>query len=350
MSIHGKTKRQARSAIAAIAVAGGVALTASPPANAAVAKHPVTRGAHVATIRVAYALSTQANFYAAEKYGYFTKQHIRIAGTSFANGTDLLTALVSGSVDVGFLGVPPLITADSKGSSLQAFSLGMNVGPMDSLYVRPGSGIQSAADLKGKTVGTTEGSQSDVLLHYALKKAGVSAGSVNIEYLTPPALVAAYSQGQLNAVWTFSTPGAQLLSDGAKIVQTSTDIGLADPAIWVASKKYISVHTRALRAFQRALDEGAAVTNGHPQTWDTVIENGAGLSAPQAAIAQKYLGNSAVTSAQMTSRKYPLSFGYRGGFTRILSIENTVMKGMGLITTKVVPSDLVTNAIVLHNK
>src|SRR5690625_4395716 len=66
------------------------------------------------TIRVAYSLGTQANFYHALGEELFAEHNVEVDATEFASGPDLITALVSGSADVGVFGGPAIITANDS--------------------------------------------------------------------------------------------------------------------------------------------------------------------------------------------------------------------------------------------
>ena len=112
------------------------------------------------TLRVAYAQGTQANFYYALQNGVFQKHGVKVEGTKFDSGPALIAALVAGSVDVGYFGLPAVINANGNGAKLQVFSIANTSGKTSALYVNPKSGITSVKDLVGKTVATTQNTRS----------------------------------------------------------------------------------------------------------------------------------------------------------------------------------------------
>lgn len=104
------------------------------------------------------------------------------SAVSFANfngGPAVLEALISGGVDIGYIGEAPLPIAVSNGvNDLVAVGLYANPGSPANYYlaVQPGSGIQSVADLRGRSVAYPPGTGRHMVLASILHDAGLTLG------------------------------------------------------------------------------------------------------------------------------------------------------------------------------
>src|SRR5436309_2918950 len=108
------------------------------------------------------------------KEGFFTKalgSAGTVKATAFSAGTEETTAILSGQLDVAYVGPNPAITAWQKDSNIQIISGAATGGA--SIVVK--KGISSAAQLKGKSLATPSlGNTQDVALRYWLKQHGVA--------------------------------------------------------------------------------------------------------------------------------------------------------------------------------
>src|SRR6266480_6782934 len=111
------------------------------------------------------------------KEGFFTKalgSAGTVKATAFSAGTEETTAILSGQLDVAYVGPNPAITAWQKSSDIQIIS-GVATGGA-SIVVK--KGITSAAQLKGKSLATPSlGNTQDVALRYWLKQHGVTTNT-----------------------------------------------------------------------------------------------------------------------------------------------------------------------------
>lgn len=304
------------------------------------------------TLRVAYAQGLQANFYYALQHDLFAKKGIQVVGTKFASGPALISALVSGSQDVGYFGVPAMMTANQQGAHLQVFDVANLAGQMAALYANPDSGIKSIADLKGKTVATTQNTVSHIFLLMALKRAGLSPSDVNIQFLDPTALVAGYTRGDLSAVYMFASVGAKLMSSGATLVPgtSSTDLGVDDNGPFIADASFIKDNTKTLKAFVAAVDEATPITNDSKTEYVTALQNGIGLVGDQAETLYDHIPASGLTSDQLADPSHRFSLTPGGGYTTLVSQVADTMVEIGLLKSAPDVNALITDSIVKDNK
>jgi aliphatic sulfonates family ABC transporter substrate-binding protein len=300
------------------------------------------------TIRVAYAQGLQANFYYAMQHDLFTKHGVKVEGTKFDSGPALVSALASGSADVGYFGIPAMATANQKGAELQVFGIANNAGDMAGLYVNPDSGISSIEDLKGKTVATTQNTVAHIFLLTALEQAGMTPADVDIRFLEPSALVAGYTRGDIEAVFMFASIGAKLLSSGAEFVDgtSSSDLGVPDTGNFIASKTYIEDNTETLQAFLAAVDEATPIVNEDKDAYIQALDAGIGLAGDQAEIIYENQPSPCLTSDELLDPKSPVSLVKGGGFTDITQQLVDTMVELGILASAPDVSEFVTSAVV----
>ncbi|MEZ2388811.1 ABC transporter substrate-binding protein [bacterium RCC_150] len=336
-----RLRRYATALAAALTLCLGVSACSSPGSSGG-------GQGETPTIRVAYAQGLQANFYYALQHDLFAKHGVKVEGTKFDSGPALISALVGGSADVGYFGVPAMATANEKGAQLQVFSIANNAGDMAALYVKPDSGIKSIQDLRGKKVATTQNTVAHIFLLLALEKAGMSPSDVQIEFFDPSGLVAGFDRGDLNAVFMFASVGAKFISSGAQIVKgtTSTDLGVPDTGNFIASRDYINANTPALRKFLAAVDEATPIVNKDKATYIDSLQKGIGLAGDQAQIIYDNQPSPCLPSSELADPSSPVSLTPGGGFTKITQqLIDTMTKG-GMLKSAPKVADFVTSSVV----
>ena len=88
----------------------------------------------------------------------------------------MMSAMASGELDVGYVGITPVIYSISKGVPVKIVAGTQNEG---SGLLAHSSSVKSITDLKGKTIVTPgEASIQSVLLKYDLKKHGLNTSDI----------------------------------------------------------------------------------------------------------------------------------------------------------------------------
>src|ERR1035438_6014107 len=164
------------------------------------------------TIGLAVPGATYLPLYVAVDQGTFAKQGIQAELVEFRGGADVIRAVVSGSLDVGVVGLSEITSGIDAGQPLKAFYAGFNIPDFDWYGV---SSVKSLAEAKGKRIGITQyGSSTDFITRYALMVNGLDPSKdVQIVQAGPPSTrLAAMQAGQLD-VSIFSTPEKFLAAD-----------------------------------------------------------------------------------------------------------------------------------------
>ena len=217
MSFH-KNKRGARRQSLGLLLAGILATSLAPAAQAQVSKE----------VRIGY-----------QKYGTLTllkgrgtlekrlaEKGLSVKWTEFPAGPVLLEGLNVGSIDFGTVGEAPPIFAQAAGANLVYVGNEPPSPHSEAIIVPKGSAIRSVADLKGKKIALNKGSNVHYLLVKALQNAGVDYKDVQTIFLPPADARASFERGAVDA-WAIWDPffaaaekqlGARILADGKGLV------------------------------------------------------------------------------------------------------------------------------------
>ena len=144
----------------------------------------------------------------------------------FSSGSEVITAMASGDVDVAVAGSSPIATALSQGLDLRLVWILDAIDTAESLVVRTETGVTSVEGLVGKKVGVPLASTTHYHLLFALERAGVDTKEVTILNLQPDAIAASWKQKQIDAAFVWSPVLDTLRTDGTVLV-TSGELAAA---------------------------------------------------------------------------------------------------------------------------
>lgn len=200
-------------------------------------------------------VSTTATYlplYVAVDQGLFAKEGLQVDLLNFRGGSDLIKALVAGSIDVGVVSLAEVTAGIDAGQPLKAFYAGFNV-PAFSWYAIPS--IKTIAEAKGKRFGVTQyGSSTDFLTRYALVANGLDpAKDVQIvQGGDSPTRLAAMKAGQLD-VNVLAAPDTFVAADqGYRKIFSQKDLAPDYPYhTFCATEAFIRDHPNTLKALLR---------------------------------------------------------------------------------------------------
>ncbi|WP_158967075.1 ABC transporter substrate-binding protein [Chachezhania sediminis] len=134
--------------------------------------------------------------------GYFTDAGLDVEIVSFPTGREGFEALIGGQVDVAFMAEFPAATGALTGQNFRIVGdLARYTGSRVIGNTAAGP-LTSPADLAGRRIGTTIGTNVHYFLDGLLKDAGVEAEIVSA---APPDLVPAVTRGDVDAIVPFPT-------------------------------------------------------------------------------------------------------------------------------------------------
>ena len=187
----------------------------------------------------------------------------------FDNGADIIAAIASGDVQIAYLGSSPLTAAITRNVPVETFLIATQLGGSEALVARDGSGINSPQDLVGKKVAVPFVSTGHYSLLAALKHWNIDPSKVTILNLAPPAIVAAWKRGDIDATYVWD-PALGTAKENGKVLITSGELGkLGAPTFdaWIVRKDFAAKHPEVVKAFAKVTLDAYADYNKDPKAW-----------------------------------------------------------------------------------
>lgn len=260
----------------------------------------------------------------------------------FNSGADVFAAIASGDVQVGYVGSSPLAAAASRGLDVKAFYLASISGIDEALVVRNGSGINTAADIKGKKLAAAPVSTDHYQLLAFIKSQGLTEKDVQVLAIPQPEIVAAYNRGDIDGGFVWD-PALTDLKKNGKVLVTSKDVaekGAPTFSAWVATGDFAKANADFLKSFSAVIEKYSTSFATDKKLWGPESENAKALAkllggtpADQA----NALGNLNLVPLKVQASDAWLGGGEKSGVARILKETATFLKEQKKIT-EVLPS------------
>jgi NitT/TauT family transport system substrate-binding protein/taurine transport system substrate-binding protein len=199
----------------------------------------------------------------------------------FDSGPAAMSALASNSLQfMCGLGVPPFVAAVSQGVPLGIIYNQERYTTAAGIVVRPGSGIMSLADLKGKKIAIVEGSQSSFELATFLQQAGVPFDTVHQLNMSPPEMRVAWTTKSIDAAIVWDPVFDALRGMGGTVLKTDADLppDASSYNVCIADTQWAKAHPKLVVDFIRALNQGVVFTRTHPRQALALMAKQAGIS------------------------------------------------------------------------
>jgi NitT/TauT family transport system substrate-binding protein len=150
----------------------------------------------------------------------------------------------------------------------------------DAIIVR--KGINKIADLKGKTVATQQGAIDHFLLLLGLKKAGLKQTDIQLKNLDQRATVAAFVEGQVDAVGLYLPYTKEALKlPGSKVLFSSKDFPTAIPSHLVVDRKLIEERPQDVEAIVNIWFDTLELIRNNPEKSYKIMADYIGVSVEE---------------------------------------------------------------------
>ncbi|HEV7914312.1 MAG TPA: ABC transporter substrate-binding protein [Albitalea sp.] len=186
---------------------------------------------------------------------------------------DIATLFGAGQVDMSVIPYSNFLTLYDAGAPVKIIA-GAGV---EGCILIAKEGIRSAADLKGKTLGTFQADTLEVLPYDYLKKAGLSFKDVQVRYFnTSPELAQAFIAGGVDAICHIEPYATQCLASrkGSTVLSDGRDIYAKhySDCVLAARTPLIEKNPQAVKAVIKAMfvAQGQAETDPDAALRDTV--------------------------------------------------------------------------------
>lgn len=207
--------------------------------------------------------------YVAIENGYFEEEGIELTLVTGFGADKVMTSLISGDADIGFMGSESSIYIYTGGSSDYAVNFAQ-------LTQRAGNFLVSRDnitdfkwdDIKGKTVlGGRAGGMPQMLLEYILKKNGIDPETdveivQNIDFGSTAAAFAS-GLGDFTAEFEPSATAIEAEGKGYVVASLGVDSGYVPYTAYCAKKSYIEKNPEIIQSFTNAIQKGLDYVNSH---------------------------------------------------------------------------------------
>jgi NitT/TauT family transport system substrate-binding protein len=209
-----------------------------------------------------------AHIIIAREKGYFAKHDLEIDPKLFTAGRLTLDAVMAGAVDICATAETPMTAAVMSQRPIAIVARMAKATP--TTLVTTDSGIKTLQDLKGRKLGVSMGSGTEVYLFNVLAKAGLKPSDATYVNLRPEDMPGALANASVEAINTWQPnianaerlmPGKTRVLDTAGIYTETWDL--------VVMQDYLRTHERQITAMIRALlDAEAFIQSNKAETID----------------------------------------------------------------------------------
>lgn len=209
----------------------------------------------------------------------------------------ILSGVSSGQYDFGFATVVHVVNANLNNIPIRAVtSIEGQLSKDDegtTLMAGPDSGIDSVADLEGKTMATIGLSSSNTLTTWGLAdKAGIDPKSIELVQMPFGQMPTALASGDVDAavlVWPFV---GEALDNGSTVLAYNNQDFFAETAITLmnTSQQYIDENPEIVQAFSDAMIESQQAATADEKAAKAALVKGLGITAAEAENARWNVG------------------------------------------------------------
>ena len=243
--------------------------------NAALAQEMTLRLGHFPNITHVHALA--ARHFERERRGWLSEKlgpGVKIEWYAYNAGPSAMEAIFAGSIDLTYVGPNPAINAyaRSRGDEIRVVAGAVN--GASALVVQGDSKLASAADFRGKKIGTPQfGNTQDVAARAWLAAGGLritqTGGDALVMPTANPDQLALFQRKDLDAVWTVEPWISRLeLEAGGRILVEEKD---AITTILVARKAFLSERREVVRRFVAAHRELTEWLQKNPEEAQRIV-------------------------------------------------------------------------------
>lgn len=203
----------------------------------------------------------------------------------FSQGSNRsLEYLNSGSTDFASTAGLAALLSRANGAPIETLYLASRP-EWTALVVPKDSPLKSLADLKGKKIAATKGTDPYLFLLRSLREAGLKKGDVNIVHLQHPDGRAALERGQVDA-WAGLDPhmAASELQAGSRLLYRNLDFN--SYGVLSTTEAFAKAQPELVKAVLGAYEDARYWTLAHPQETAELLAKASGLPL---AVAQRQL-------------------------------------------------------------
>ena len=224
-------------------------------------------------------IGNSAPMYLGMEQGFFEEQGLVVEPTVLQSGNEIITGMVAGDYDIGFVGYISAGIAAAKNVPICVLTASDATGttPEDDWQVMVAGGdspISSPADLAGKTVSVNGlGGVAEVMIKAALDQEGVDWRSVKLIEVPFPEVPAAVAAGRIDAGYTSEPFVTTVIDQGGKVVfAPQSAIAPEYPnGSYATSQQIFSSEPELMQKFEAAMTKSLEYARDNPDAVRQII-------------------------------------------------------------------------------
>jgi NitT/TauT family transport system substrate-binding protein len=206
---------------------------------------------------------------------------VRVEPCLFSAGPAAMEALLSGSLDLAYVGPTPLLIAWNASRRRAVKLLAGACSGGASLVVGAHSTIGSARDLSGRSIATAQyGNTQDLAARRYIARAGLSpvdhGGTVNLLHLSNADILTQFRLHRLEAAWVAEPWVSRLIAEtGARLLLDERSLwpnGRFASTLLVTRKKYLAAAPTAVASFVQAHRETVRWIVAEPEQAQRLVQ------------------------------------------------------------------------------
>jgi ABC-type nitrate/sulfonate/bicarbonate transport systems, periplasmic components len=226
--------------------------------------------------------------YVAKEKGFFAKHDIDATPTKLPVVTNIPSAIVSGSIQIGMTTVPVLLQAVDGGLDFVLIAGAAHhtkASPFISLLARKDVKIEKPADIVGKKVGVPGiNSVIDVVFRKWLINNKVPVDQVKIIEAPLPQLPDLLKGGTLDLVAIVDPMRTRIIAGDIGYIAAEY-VGEVDPDVlisaWMTTGDWAKNNPQVIKDFRAAIDEGLAFIKSNPDEAKEIEKKYLGFNSPR---------------------------------------------------------------------
>ncbi len=227
--------------------------------------------------------------YAAIELGYFKEEGINLTLVNGGGADKVMTALVSGEADIGFMGSEASIYTYANGAEDYAVNFAQLTQRAGNFLVgrEPDDSFTWDKLIGKKVLGGRAGGMPEMVFEFILKKNGIDPkADLSIDQSINFGLTAAAftnSDAEYTVEFEPFATGLELEGNGYVVASLGTDSGYVPYTAYSARKSYMEKNPELIQHFTNAIQKGLDYVNSHtaeeiaetihPQFEETPVEN-----------------------------------------------------------------------------
>jgi taurine transport system substrate-binding protein len=191
-----------------------------------------------------------------------------ITWNQFGGGADVIAAIASGSIDIGYVGSSPLTTAASQQLPIETIFIVGNIAEAEALAAK---GVEKPEDLVGKKIATPFVSTAHYALLSALKHWNIDPASLELLNLRPADIGAAWERGDIDGAYVWDPVLNQIKTTGGKVIVDSAEVaswGAPTFDAWIVRKEFADANPEIVTAFVKVTGAAYQAYLDNPDAWN----------------------------------------------------------------------------------